>query len=138
MLVGGAQDRSASEQAAALAVTELGNLTGELSIQETCALMEHAALVITTDSGPLHLAGARKRPAVGLFRAIRPEYGSLYPSVVPVLWDGGETCLEGCSWDSWHGCRTTPCRQLVGIPVEKIVAASKRQFENTEPIPSAK
>ena len=44
--------------------------------------------MVTTDSAPLHIAGSLGRPAVGLFRAIRPGLSSIYPTVHAVFWDG--------------------------------------------------
>jgi len=109
----------------------------QLSIQETCALIERAHIVLTTDSGPLHLAGALGRPTVGLFRAIRPEYANLYPTVVPVFWDGGRECLAHCTWDSWYGCQVSPCRQLVGISVDRILDAVSCQLRTQKNFSSA-
>ncbi len=104
---------------------ELLNLVGQLSLSESMALIARADAVLTTDSGPLHIAGALGRPTVGLFRAIRPEYASLYPSVKALFWNGGAECLPHCTWDSWYGCQEAPCRQLEAIPEETILAAIK-------------
>jgi ADP-heptose:LPS heptosyltransferase len=84
------------------------------------------------DSGPLHIAGALGKPTVGLFRAIRPEYADLYPSVKPIFWEGGPQCLAQCTWDSWYGCETTPCRQLEAIPNSAIVMAAQSLLEQTK------
>ncbi len=104
---------------------ELLNLAGLLSLSESMALIARADAVLTTDSGPLHIAGALGRPTVGLFRAIRPEYASLYPSVRALFWNGGTECLPHCTWDSWYGCQEAPCRQLEAISDETILATIK-------------
>ena len=101
------------------------NLAGQLSLSESVALIARADAVLTTDSGPLHIAGALGRPTVGLFRAIRPEYARLYPSVKALFWNGGAACLPHCTWDSWYGCQEAPCRQLEAIPDETILATIK-------------
>ena len=101
------------------------NLAGQLSLSESVALIARADAVLTTDSGPLHIAGALGRPTVGLFRAIRPEYAPLYPSVKALFWNGGAACLPHCTWDSWYGCQEAPCRQLEAIPDETILATIK-------------
>lgn len=130
VLIGGSREVPAAEQVMSLVGEGISDLTGRLSIQETCALLERADVVVTTDSGPLHLAGALNRPTVGLFRAIRPEYANLYPDVRPVFWDKGPECLKGCSWDSLNGCRTVPCRQLTGIGEETILNAVRAIQQN--------
>jgi len=76
------------------------------------------------------VAGALRRPTVGLFRAIRPEYATLYPTVVPLFWEGGRNCIAGCSWDSWYGCQVQPCRQLEGIPIEAILSAVQQLLQS--------
>jgi ADP-heptose:LPS heptosyltransferase len=43
------------------------DLTGRLSLRGLCALMEQAALVVSNDTGPLHLALALGKPCVGIF-----------------------------------------------------------------------
>ena len=43
------------------------NLAGETSLKELACLYRHAALLITTDSGPMHIAAAMGTPVVALF-----------------------------------------------------------------------
>lgn len=99
------------------------NWIGQTTLSELVALIAQSTITITMDTGTLHIAGALSVPTIGLFRKIRPEYASLYPTVQPVFWRGGEACLPGCSWDSWYGCAEAPCRQLEEIAPEDILAA---------------
>ncbi len=48
-------------------------LTGKISLKETIALMQQAKLVISGDSGPLHLASAVGTRTIGIFGPTRPE-----------------------------------------------------------------
>jgi ADP-heptose:LPS heptosyltransferase len=60
------------------------NLAGTLTLGSLIALLEKAHLIITNDSGPLHLAAAQQRPVLALFGPCTPEqYGSL-PGVVSI------------------------------------------------------
>ncbi len=43
------------------------NLAGRLSLTETAAAMDRCSLVLTNDSGLMHIASARKRPVVAVF-----------------------------------------------------------------------
>ena len=125
LVIGGPGNRQAAQQIAAdcAVPARVHAVAGQFSLPQTLFLMQRAGAIVTTDSGPLHMAGALGRPTVGLFRAIRPEYARLYPTVRPLFWDHGPQCLPGCTWDSWQGCRRSPCRQLAGIPNARVVEA---------------
>ena len=49
------------------------DLSGKLSLQETMRLMANADLVVTNDTGPLHLSLATSAPTVALFGPTRGE-----------------------------------------------------------------
>jgi len=49
------------------------NLAGETTLRDLAALYGRAALVVTTDSGPMHLAAAMGTPAVALFGPTDPK-----------------------------------------------------------------
>src|SRR4051794_5303631 len=84
------------------------DVTGRLIIPELVAVIEGAARVITTDSGPFHIAGALGRPLVGMFRGSRPEHAARYPGAA-VAFGRDPACESQCAWDR---CRSTPCRQM--------------------------
>ncbi len=48
------------------------NLCGKTTLRELAALMERCALVISNDSGPLHLAAAAGTPVIGIFGSTDP------------------------------------------------------------------
>jgi heptosyltransferase-2 len=51
------------------------NLAGRLSLLETAAMMDHCSIIMTNDSGLMHLAAARKRKVVALFGPTVRELG---------------------------------------------------------------
>lgn len=51
------------------------NLAGVLSLLETAAAMDHCGVVITNDSGLMHIAAARKRKVVALFGPTVWQFG---------------------------------------------------------------
>jgi heptosyltransferase-2 len=51
------------------------NLSGRLSLLETAAMMDRCSIVVTNDSGLMHLAAARKRKAVAIFGPTVRELG---------------------------------------------------------------
>ncbi|HKE00457.1 MAG TPA: glycosyltransferase family 9 protein [Planctomycetota bacterium] len=56
------------------------DLAGALSIDGLLAVLERAAVVVTNDSGPLHLAGALGRPVIAMYG---PETPVMYAPLAP-------------------------------------------------------
>jgi len=50
------------------------NLIGKTTLTQLAAVFKQASLVISPDTGPLHLANAVATPVVGLYAVTRPEY----------------------------------------------------------------
>ena len=70
VLLGGAGERALAERlvaACADAPSTPVDLCGRTSIQELGALLERCRLLITGDTGPMHMAAATRTPVIGLF-----------------------------------------------------------------------
>ena len=50
------------------------NLVGKTTLTQLAAVLKQATLLISPDTGPLHLANAVATPVVGLYAVTRPEY----------------------------------------------------------------
>ena len=93
------------------------NTVGELSISQLLAAIESAELVVTTDSGPFHMAGALGKPVIGLFRGRRPEHADRYAQG-RVIFGADHSCEKSCQWNR---CQAEPCRQLNAISIEEVL-----------------
>ncbi|GAB4187532.1 MAG: lipopolysaccharide heptosyltransferase II [Simkaniaceae bacterium] len=49
------------------------SLAGKISLREMAAFLDHVSLFITNDTGPMHLAFARKTPTIALFSGTDPK-----------------------------------------------------------------
>jgi ADP-heptose:LPS heptosyltransferase len=113
VLVGGEETRSAGVTALRLWAADARGLLG---MQDLVAVVERASVVVTTDSGPFHLAGALGIKTVGLFRASRPEHANRYPQATVL--QGHDTACDGrCSWER---CAWLPCRQMAALSVGQV------------------
>ncbi|GIW55102.1 MAG: ADP-heptose--LPS heptosyltransferase [Nitrospiraceae bacterium] len=73
-IVGGPDEREEAAGVIRLMKTVPADLTGAIPLELLPALLEAAAVVVTGDSGPMHLAAAVGTPVVGLFGPSSPAY----------------------------------------------------------------
>ncbi len=114
VLIGGADIRKPATLASP---RHFADAVGAFSICELLAAIENCTVVVSTDSGPYHIAGALARPTVGLFRASRPEHITRYASTRNVAGNHPD-CDHRCGWDR---CRHDPCRQMTSIEVPQVM-----------------
>ncbi len=72
VISGGKKDRQAAEEIQK-AVAGVYSLTGETSLKELIALLAKADVVVSADSGPMHMASSVGTDVVALFGPTRPE-----------------------------------------------------------------
>ncbi len=77
VLIGAERERAACEAVAQLAPGTV-NLVGETTLSELAALIRRAAICVTNDSGPMHIAVALDRPVVAVFGPTDPVWAGPY------------------------------------------------------------
>ncbi len=103
-------------QAAETGTNGMIDTRGRLTIPELLAVIDGSEVVVTTDSGPFHIAGALGKQIIGLFRKRRPEHAAAYPTARAVF-GINEKCNTDCEWDK---CAADPCRQMADIAAGKL------------------
>ena len=73
-LIGSAKDQEVSDKIVALGNPECRNLCGVTDLTDAIALLSCAQLVISNDSGLMHLAAALDRPLLALFGSSSPQF----------------------------------------------------------------
>ena len=111
------------------------NLTGRMSVGVLAALLEKVNLLVTNDSGILHVGAAARVPMVAIFgltdaRSWGPYYGRREDreraAIVHVPL-GCRPCLYREHALGWReGCLTRDCLQLVSV--EMVLAAASQQI----------
>ena len=85
--------------------------------------------VVTTDSGPLHVAGVLEHPIVVLFRNQNPVHERRYETLSPVL-GHNEACQARCSVYRCRGTNphllTEPCAEMSAIVPEDVLRGFER------------
>jgi len=73
-LIGSAKDKEVSDKVIALGNAEVRNLCGITDLPDAITLLTCAQLVISNDSGLMHLAAALDRPMLALFGSSSPQF----------------------------------------------------------------
>lgn len=74
-LLGGPDDRESGEQVAAGAGPHVYNLCGKLSLNQSASVVRQAAMVISHDTGLMHIAAALRKPLVSVWGNTVPAFG---------------------------------------------------------------
>ena len=85
VLVGGAGDVAVGDLVTVASGGTASNLCGQTTLRELAAIIDHAAIVVTADSTPMHMAAALGRPLVALFGPTNPRRTGPYGRMMDVL-----------------------------------------------------
>jgi len=99
------------------------NLEGMTTLRELAVLYRRVALLVTTDSGPMHLAAAVKTPVVAIFGPTSPARTGPYGANHTVIQKG-----LSCSPCYLKHCETKNC--MKEISVEEVFEVVKKRIDN--------
>lgn len=123
VIVGGAEDRSLAETIVAAAPGRTVSAAGELALRPSAALIQRAAVLVTNDSAPLHLATAVGTPILALFGPTVPHFGFGPRRAGDITLGRDGLACRPCSK---HGPQTCPLghhRCMRELAVETVAAA---------------
>ena len=106
---------------------------GALSLRGLVALLARARVVVSNDTGPVHLASALGRPVLAMFGPNTPVlYGPLSPG--SRAFHAGLPCSPCLTTDNYRSsrCRIHTC--MAAIPTGEVVAAADRLLR-AAPVP---
>jgi ADP-heptose:LPS heptosyltransferase len=78
ILLGGKEDATDGEAISNVDPVKIYNACGKFSLNESADLVRQAKLVVTNDTGLMHIAAAYKRPIISLWGNTVPSFG-MYP-----------------------------------------------------------
>jgi len=73
-LIGSGKDKTVADEIVALSTPSTQNLCGKTDLADAIALLSAAALVISNDSGLMHIAAALDRPMLAIFGSSSPQF----------------------------------------------------------------
>ncbi len=106
------------------------NLIGKLSVEATIALIYNANLLITGDTGIMHIGAAYKKKMIVLWGSTHPDFGfsPLYPNNAPILVRYIQVDDLACRPCSRHGRKKCPLghmRCINDISANKLALTTK-------------
>jgi len=75
ILIGGPEDREEGSLIAAIDPVKIYNSCGKFSLNESAELVKHAKMVISNDTGFMHIAAAFQKPVISLWGNTSPNMG---------------------------------------------------------------
>lgn len=109
---GAAKDRDLAEKVIRESGKEIFDFTGETSLGQLGALMQEADIVISADSGPMHIAAAVGRKVIALFGPTSARITGPYPPDAHIIIQKDVGCKVPC-YDK--DCRDYRCMQAITV-----------------------
>lgn len=120
-ILGGDHDRPLGRSLSSVAPDRCLDLTGNTSLPEMVEWVRRSELLITNDTGPMHVAAAIGRPVIALFGPTEPRRTGPYGQPERVL-QHSLPCVP-CLKDTCHWIKPMEC--LRALSPERVVAAAR-------------
>ena len=121
---GGTMDEEMVQEAVALMKTTPVVATGAFTIGALAAAMCRCSLIITNDSGPMHVAISQKVPVVAMYGPSSPKLYGPYTKDAMVI-TAMPPCM-GCATGMKHKCDDMQC--MTRLTVEQVVEAAEEML----------
>jgi len=132
LLFGGAEDESVVDEVQRRCGGSAISLAGRIGLRELPAAINRCHVFISNDSGPMHIAVARRVPTVGIFCATAPDLG-FYPYTSDAIVVQKDLSCRPCASHGGRRCplATEECIRQVSPnavlrAVERMLAAERR------------
>jgi heptosyltransferase-2 len=118
LICGGPDDVAVAQAVHAQSGEQGVNLAGRADLQTFMALLDHARLVVSNDSAPMHMAVARGVPVVAIFCATTPSLGYGPYSERAVVVEQKDLFCRPCSRHGGPACPrgTEDCMRSISVP----------------------
>ncbi|MCG3179159.1 MAG: Lipopolysaccharide heptosyltransferase 1 [Phycisphaerae bacterium] len=120
VLIGAPGERTVCEAVRSAARCGPADLSGATSVAVMIALLERAAVVVSNDSGPMHIAAALGRPLVAIFGPTDPARTG--------PWGRPDSVVRAVD-DARHHFRHDDDSQVAAVTVERAVATLEEQLK---------
>lgn len=133
ILLGGPEDVAAGNEIAAVDDIKVYNACGKFRLNESADLVKKAKLVVTNDTGLMHIAAAYKKPIISLWGntvpsfGMTPHYGSgMVPNTIVQV---NKLWCRPCSKIGYKKCPLGHFKCMEKIEVEQVLQIVKQSLK---------
>ncbi len=133
-VLGGPEEAEVGERLAALG-SHVSNTCGKLRLNQSAALVRQAAVVVTHDTGLMHMAAAFRRPIISIWGNTVPEFGMTpyfgkeQPPVPHRLFEVKGLGCRPCSKIGYPACPKGHFRCMNDLSMAEVAAAANQLME---------
>jgi ADP-heptose:LPS heptosyltransferase len=138
MLLGGKEDAANGNEIASVDDVKVYNACGKFSLNESADLVKKSKVVISNDTGLMHIAAAYKRPVISLWGNTVPSFG-MYPYYGDKFLSGGQSLpyeilqvnklwCRPCSKIGYAKCPLGHFKCMENISPDEVIAAVKKRL----------
>lgn len=133
VLLGGPDDRAEGEEIAKANPARVYNACGKFSLLESADLVRRSRVVVSNDTGLMHIAAAFQKPIISLWGNTAPEMGMFpyygqnnlksQPSPLSVVVENKDLSCHPCSKLGYAKCPKGHFKCMTDLQTDKIQAA---------------
>ena len=131
VILGGAEDVSLGEALCQRLHVPVLDCTGQLSLMQTAALLQRCRLLLSNDSGLMHLATALHVPVVAIFGPTVQEFG-FYPFQATAQVVSTHLACRPCSTKGSVRCPRGHHHCMQHVTVSEVLAAAQHLWDSQE------
>lgn len=129
ILIGGKEDAEIGNQIASVDPVKIYNACGKFNLNESADLVRKAKLIITHDTGLMHIAAAFKKSIISVWGNTVPEFG-MYPyygsaMIQNIKIENKELSCRPCSKIGYKKCPKGHFNCMNKLSVDKIIDTSR-------------
>jgi ADP-heptose:LPS heptosyltransferase len=127
VLLGGPGDKAVGDEIASASGLHVWNASGAFSLHGSAWLVRESKLMISPDTGLMHIAAAFKKPIVSIWTATIPKFG-MYPyqnQAINEMVEASHLTKRPCS-KLGTKCKYRECRCVDELPLDKIIALASK------------
>jgi ADP-heptose:LPS heptosyltransferase len=133
VLLGGPEDQAAGELIAAVFPGRVYNACGKYSLNESARLIQCARVVVSNDTGLMHIAAAFQKPVISLWGNTTPAFGMFpyygdnnggdRPAPQSVIMENTKLSCHPCSKLGYNACPKGHFRCMNSLDMNQVASA---------------